>query len=535
MAGALVGCSSSGSSAGDSADASTAVAASSASSELTALQDFAALPTAEQQLRLQAVTERLDRQLIAMSGLEEELGGAAKADAAYVALSTMARELAQSAIDQPDFGRFGGYVAAADAPTQGGLMFGNFMAGVLLQDAAVDVAKDVAPGTKANAGSEPLQAPPKGGKGEIIFEGDLTKSSVGLEGEFTTDGITGKLKTVITVAPCPDPKGEFTSTTTMTASIVSGRGTGSNLMIEMKIKGQVDDDAQLVSYDIDTRTESAQFANGKGVYADQSVGWTTTGDIAGNYRAKVNRTGGAVTEEFVTDQGKWSLFTAVMMKDKAVEAAKRGWQSGRCVTLEPTTEPSKRKGLKPSDAVSITAAPRSKVDGGPVGGTVTATLNGDSSVDPAGSKVKADAKFAYVAPTDKDKSATVSLEARSKRGVAKAEVAFDTKKASYTASGKQGSLTFSGTVSDLSQPFTIAAAGGAQGTFSYVPADETGRSGAMSYVGNVGGLKMTDSGTYTITGDDGGVLTLTQTHGACKAGSITCAGGAAKITLTPAG
>lgn len=95
--------------------------------------------------------------------------------------------------------------------------------------------------------------------------------------------------------------------------------------------------------------------------------------------------------------------------------------------LEPTTDPAKRKGLEPSDAVSITAAPRSKVDGGPVGGTVTATLNGDSSVDPAGSKVKADARFAYVAPAEKDKSASVSLEARSKRGVAKAELAFDTK------------------------------------------------------------------------------------------------------------
>jgi hypothetical protein len=535
IAGALAGCSANGASGGNSSDGSTPVAAPAASGGLAALQEFAALPAAEQQVQLQEVTESLDRQLITMSGLEKELGGAAKADAAYAALSRMARELAQSTIDQPNFGRFGAFVPAGDAPTQGGLMFGNFMSGVLLQDAAVDAAKDVAPGTRPAPASQSLDNPPKGGKGDIILEGDLAKSSLGLEGEFTSDGITGKLKTVITVTPCPDPTGEFTSTTTMTATIASGRGTGSNLTIEMRITGQVDDDAQLTSYDVDTRTESAQFANSKGVYADQSVGWTTSGDVAGNYRAKVNRTGGAVTEEFVADQGKWSLFVAVMMKDKAVDAARKGWQSGRCVKLEPTTDPSKRKGLTPSAAVSITAAPRSKVDGGPVGGTVTATLNGDSSVDPAGSKVKADATFAYVAPSDRDTSATVTLEARSKRGVAKAEVAFDTKKASYTASGKQGSLTFSGTVSDVTQPFTIAATGGAQGTFSYVPADETGRSGDMSYAGNVGGFKMTDSGTYTITGDDGGVLVLTQTHGACTAGSINCAGGTAKITLTPAG
>ena len=126
------------------------------------------------------------------------------------------------------------------------------------------------------------------------------------------------------------------------------------------------------------------------------------------------------------------------------------------------------------------------------------------------------------------------MEARSRRGVAKADVAFDTKTRAYTASGGAANVTFSGTVPDLTQPFTIADAGDAALIFSYAP-DASGRAGRMSYTGNVGGYKLSGSGPYTISGDEGGVLTLTQTSDVCAAGPLGCAGGSAVITLTPAG
>ena len=516
VGGALAGCTSSPAS-GDGASppaASSSAPSSTDSAGLAAVKAFAALPPEEQQAQLAAVTESIDRQLITMSGLEKELGSAAKADAAYAALAAKARQFAQSQVDQPDFGRFGGFIPAGDAPTMGGMMFGNFMMGNLMQDAAVSAAKDVAPGAKTGPESETLGHPPEGAKGSMTVEGDLAKSTLGIEGEFTAEGITGKLKTAVTVAPCPDPKGQFTSKTTMTASITSGGGsTGTNLTIEMEIKGQVDDDAQLVSYDVDTRTQSAKFENSKGQYADQTVGWTVTGQDQGNYRGKVNRTGGAVTDQFVTDQGRWSMFTAMMMQDKAVEAAKKGWQSGRCVTLDPTTDPSKRKGLKPSTSVSISAAPRSKIDGGPVGGTVTAQLNGDTSVDPVGTKVKADAKFTYVAPAEKDKSATVALEARSKRGVAKADVVFDTKNSAYEISGTIASvpagIKVTGKTCDVTKPFTAETSGDAIGAFTFTPADDS--SGTAVFKGKVSNapFKMSGGGKYTIAAaPDGSTSTL---------------------------
>jgi hypothetical protein len=513
VAGTVAGCSSPGSAAPSASAAAPASASASGPADVAALQAFAALPPAEQEAQLQALTASLDRQLMTMSGLEQELGGAAKADAAYAALTASVRQFAQNLVDKPDFGRFGAPVPAEDPPTIGGMMFGNFMIGSLMQEAAVSAAKDIAPGDGAQQ-SQSLGDAPSGGKGSVSADGDLSRSSVGVDGEFTVDGITGKLKTIVTVSPCPDAKGEFTSTTNMTASVTSaGGGTGSNLSIEMTIKGQVDDNAELVSYDTDTRTQSAKFEGGKGQFVDLTVGWTVAGKDWTSTRGKINRTGGNVTDQFATEQGKWSTFTAIMLQGKAVDAAKQAWQSGRCVALKPTTQPSKRTALSPSSSLTISAAPRSKVDGGPVGGTVTATLTGDTSVSPAGSKVPADATFTYVAPGEKDKSATVSLEARSKRGVAKADVNFDTKQSAYEISGTIPSvpsgITVTGKTCDVTKPFTASTTGDAVGAFTFTPSDD--QSGKAVFKGKVGNapLKMSGGGSYTISAaPDGSASTL---------------------------
>ena len=227
--------------------------------------------------------------------------------------------------------------------------------------------------------------------------------------------------------------------------------------------------------------------------------------------------------------------TALMMQDKAVDAARKGWESGRCVVLTPTTTPAKRTGLAPSATLELVAAPRSTVDGAPVGGTVTATMKGATSVDPSATKVPADATFTVMVPGEKNKKSSVALEARSKRGVARAVVAVDTKAGAYAARGRSGNIRFSGTVADLTEPFTVMGGGGAKLTFSYTPSDATGRSGAMTYRGTVGGFELTGSGGYSITGDEDGVLLLTQGSKGCAAGPLGCVGGVATITLTPTG
>jgi hypothetical protein len=115
------------------------------------------------------------------------------------------------------------------------------------------------------------------------------------------------------------------------------------------------------------------------------------------------------------------------------------WESGRCIDLKVTSDPAKRKGVRPSTAFDLEAKPRAKEGGATVGGTVTATLNGGASLQPASGKVEVDAKYGYTGPEKKDESASISFESRSKRGVGKATLEFDTKALrSYRMEGGAG-------------------------------------------------------------------------------------------------
>jgi len=133
-----------------------------------------------------------------------------------------------------------------------------------------------------------------------------------------------------------------------------------------------------------------------------------------------------VTSQLLDDASSLSALLAVFAGLKLSEAAQMGWESGRCVALQPTVSAGP-KGLQPSASVTINAAPRSKIDGTPTGGTVTALLSGgEAGVEPSSTPVPADAEFTYQAPGEKDKTGQVALEARSRRGVGKATIDFDT-------------------------------------------------------------------------------------------------------------
>jgi hypothetical protein len=192
--------------------------------------------------------------------------------------------------------------------------------------------------------------------------------------------------------------------------------------MDISLDGQVDDNAALVSSDVGFRMQWADFAGGKGQFVD----------VSGSYSGSkfnglsLNRSGGKVTADFYTSAVMIGALFGLLLAMKLADAAQKGWESGRCVKLEPTASPGP-KGMEPSTTSTITAAPRSKIDGGPVGGTVTAKLTaGGVSVDPSAAPVPADATMTYTAPDQPDQGGTVSLEARSKRGVAKADIAFET-------------------------------------------------------------------------------------------------------------
>ena len=170
------------------------------------------------------------------------------------------------------------------------------------------------------------------------------------------------------------------------------------------------------------------------------------------------------------------------------------WESGRCIDLKVTSDPAKRKGVRPSTAFDLEAKPRAKEGGATVGGTVTATLNGGSSLQPASGKVEVDAKYGYTGPEKKDETASIAFESRSKRGVGKATLEFDTKALrAYRMEGGAGDFHGVGEVCDLEQQFFVEGGGN---TVRFEPSSSAG--GTYSYSGNMSGFRVYGHGTYAV-------------------------------------
>ena len=110
----------------------------------------------------------------------------------------------------------------------------------------------------------------------------------------------------------------------------------------------------------------------------------------------------------------------------------------------------------------------------------------------------ADATFTYTAPGEPGAKASVALEARSKRGVAKASLEFATK-GNYAYSftgGLQGFQVVGVKVCDVRQPFQLEMPGVATAAFS------GGYTLSGSYTAT-GMFNAKYTGTYTITLPDG--------------------------------
>ena len=170
---------------------------------------------------------------------------------------------------------------------------------------------------------------------------------------------------------------------------------------------------------------------------------------------------------------------------------------------------------------------------------MTAKFAGKLAVEPNGSPVPADASFVYTAPTDDlPMYGTVSLEARSRRGVGKAEIMFEIDRPVYVASGTGNEITFSGSTQTPDQNFTLSGVfQGGSATFDFVgDVDADGDrlpTGVVTIAGAGSGATVTGDGTYTLVANQDGTLTLTmQTH-ACVDVSGECRDSTDVITLTP--
>jgi hypothetical protein len=482
--------------------------------------DFAALDEDQQFERLNELSGQLERDLYQFSGLTDALGSPDDVDASIDAAAQWFADVGaqlQSDIAAAQLQPVGLRSAAATptgTPNLGEGLFGGMLVTVLGADAAVTQTNDATNGTAQLA--EGVNLTSKDGTVELTSEHSSTDSH----------GVTTTLKTRNVATPCPAADGTFTASATIdTSSTINNGATGKHATMDLAITGTVDDNAGLVGYDITSRSQYADFTANKGGFLDLTINVPQTGAATATF----NRTGGVVSQEIQDNAIALNRLMMIVVAFKLADAAKTAWESGRCVELIPTVSAGPT-GLKPSASVIITAAPRSKIDGGPVGGTVTAVLSGgEAAVSPSSTPVPAAAEFTYDAPGERDKSGTVQLEARSKRGVAKATIEFDTKQAGYIASGGT-TVTFTGTIPDLAAPFNLAGTGpGFTVEFSFTPTSAA--AGSLSYTGSGGGATLTGSGTYTITGDDPNLLTLNYNAEGC-ADVGGCRSTSNAITLT---
>lgn len=522
---ALSACSSGSGSAAPSTSPTSAGATSTSAAPMSAAPGvdpevlaLLSLSPAQQEAELATVSAAVERDLFIASGLEAELGGPDPTDKAFAALTGAIMKQADAYRNRPSFGRFGGLVAAAGDASLGGLMFAGWLV------AGLGSAGIVAATNDAEEGAKPVTQKSKDPDGTGTYEitGSVDKASSVTTFTQTTNGVTGKLRVTVDIAPCPTASGEFTSKILMEASATSAAGrTGSNVTMQIDVTGRVGDDAEMTGYDVTTRTQAADFKNSKGSYVDVSGSVTWTGSSVTAAENKVSRSAGAATPEMAQQWATAGTLTQTLVNSYALEAAQKAWKSGRCVNLKISTDPTTRTGLAPSTTVAVTAAPRSKVDQSAVGGTVSGTLNGASSLTPANSPVPADATFSYVAPSEKDQSATDSFESRSKRGVGKAEVTFDTKGGTgfFVSAGSGGTYTTTGLgigavteegslmatiapadVCDVTVPFTLSNpdTGGQQ---VFTPTSGTGGRTSYTLSFPLTGFTESGKGTYTLSVD----------------------------------
>lgn len=502
------------------AGAATPASAASSASHIPTAAEVAAFRAEgiDPTLRKLAVADYwLHYKLLKATGLERELGGEAQAIEALRALGdAYERRVRGAEADMPKLvpaaftgeGMASGFMGLGMGSFVA--MLGGMFSGTVGTMSDAELAQRVAAG--------PMRFDGNGGTGEIRLGTDGSVSQA-MEFEVNEKGLSGKVSVKTHFDACPDPEGKVTVTVEMDSrmSVTGKPGTGGNLHSRYTSERYLDDDAQL-------RTD----ADGMATKLDLRMGGTEQGDSQSVELTTGTERGGKPIFVHHEESG-YSIFRpeevartrellqgVEFMNALVAEALLRGmgggtgpaWEGGRCVQLQVGSEPAKRSGIRPNTAFDLEAMPRAKADGAPTGGTVVATLDGGASLQPSTGKVRADARYQYAGPEEKDQQASIAFEARSKRGVGRATLVFDTKaQHAYRISG-MGDCPGPWTVCDVTRPFTFDVCGG---TMTHTPDGERSGRQTFQHSGARG------SGAYTLEGPPE-AMTATYTNTTCARG-----------------
>jgi hypothetical protein len=476
--------------------------------ELSALVgELASLDQAQLQAEVAGMAASLERQLITMSGMEEELGGAPAADRAYAQLVKAVAEEVAFVRTASAAGRFSARIPAEDGAGAGALLMMNAMV------TAVAAPMIIGQGNRSKAGDAPVGSEDKTPSGTVKASSSVDRSRLESTSTFAGAGVDATMTAEFEALPCPSPTGDVVVKGQLDTKLSVARGqAGVNVTIAYEIVARVDDDARITGRDTTINTQAASFQDKRGGFIDMTLKMRHQGSAPPVVTATGNRTGGKVDEAFINSWAALSVAQVAIVEMSVMGALSTAIESGRCVEVSTVVTPQPQEGTRPSTPFTIVASPTSRVDGQPAGGTVVATMKDtNGSVDPANVKVSANATFAYVAPAEEERASTVLLEARSKRGVGRGEAYFTTfPERDFQVSGsfpfEPTTLDFSGTACPISEPFTVKLTGAYLGTMTFTPDSAT--AGTWRLKGKVfnAPFKVKGSGDYTVAlaGDGSG-------------------------------
>lgn len=426
------------------------------------------------------------------NGLEQELGGEQQTVAALAAVSAAferSATAAQSEVPRMIRASFDGNGLAVGVLGVGYGLVGSFIVGALNGKMSE---QQVADAVKRG----PLQTGSDDDGARVEFSQGATDTA--MTQTVNENGLTGTVKTRTHVDACPDADGKLVVEINSESQMSAGGKTGS-VKVKLHYERWLDDDANRtdeIAFDMTTDMSGSGSGSNTLDYGDHigaARDGATVGEITHQRGLDIFHPEDVKTTEKLRDA---TVRLLILVAEGML--AHKPWESGRCVDVKVRSDPAKRSGARTNTAYTLFAEPRSRLDGSPTRGTVTATLDGESTLNPTG-KVKADARFDYANPTKKDEVAHVAFEARSRRGIGRASLDFDTKKGAFRLVGGQNDFHADQLVCSLTEPFEIRSTAG---IVMHMSGGESG--GSYTVSGNAAGVNWGGNGRYTLTMDGGG-------------------------------
>jgi len=284
---------------------------------------------------------------------------------------------------------------------------------------------------------------------------------------------------------CPDAQGSVPVHLSL-HSAASLLGGGVQLGVESQVTGHVNDEGARVSTDYNTTYQgSRQPIHGVGenlgtvntfFESQENVTLYTDPGNPATGSQRYTRQSSETDEQFNHDVVQEMRLITIAVTSLAMDAAEKKWTTGYCVELQVPELGSDTKTVEPGSSTPFTAHVRHKFEGAELPLPVIATLaDGQVSVTPSGSRVPAPASFTYKAADSGGQAATVNLETRSKRGIAKLDLKFTTGVPNWTGEGTyQKNATNSGIEVKYAYTFSI--------TFHAMPDGTIEGTGTLKFV-----------------------------------------------------